>query len=46
MAKYGRLDVSNARKLKGLETEDAGLKRPLANAMLDNAVLKDLLGKS
>ncbi len=44
-AKYGGLDVSDARKLKGLETENARLKRLLADAMLDNAVLKDLLGK-
>ena len=45
-AKFGGLDVSDARKLKGLETENARLKRLLADAMLDNAVLKDLLGKS
>ena len=44
-AKYGGLDVSDARKLKGLETENARLKRLLADSMLDNAVLKDLLGK-
>lgn len=37
-AKFGGMDVSEARKLKTLETENA--------AMLDNAVLKDLLGKS
>ena len=43
-AKYGGLDVSDARKLKGLETENGRLKRLLADAMLDNAVLKDLLG--
>ena len=44
-AKYGGLDVSDARKLKSLETENARLKRLLADTMLDNAVLKDLLGK-
>ena len=44
-AKYGGLDVSDARKLKSLESENARLKRLLADAMLDNAVLKDLLGK-
>ncbi len=44
-AKYGGLDVSDARKLKTLESENARLKRLLADAMLDNAVLKDLLGK-
>ena len=43
--KYGGLEVSDARKLKGLETENARLKRLLADAMLDNVVLKDLLGK-
>ena len=45
-AKYGGLDVSDARRLKSLETENARLKRLLADAMLDNSVLKDLLGKS
>ena len=45
-AKFGGLDVSDARKLKGLETENARLKRLLADAMLDNAVLKDLLGRA
>ena len=40
------MDVSEARKLKTLETENARLKRLLADAMLDNVVLKDLLGKS
>lgn len=45
-AKYGGLDVSDARKLKSLETENARLKRLLADTMLDNVVLKDLLGKS
>ena len=45
-AKYGGLEVSDARKLKSLEAENGRLKRLLADAMLDNAVLKDLLGKS
>jgi putative transposase len=45
-AKFGGMDVSEARKLKTLETENARLKRLLADAMLDNAVLKDLLGKN
>ena len=44
-AKYGGLDVSEARKLKALEDENAKLKRMLADAMLDNVALKDLLGK-
>jgi len=44
-AKYGGMDVSDARKLKTLETENARLKRLLADSMLDNSILKDLLGK-
>ena len=44
-AKYGGLDVSEARRLKALEDENGRLKRMLADAMLDNAALKDLLGK-
>jgi len=43
-AKYGGMDVSDARKLKTLETENARLKRLLADSMLDNSILKDLLG--
>lgn len=45
-AKFGGMDVSDARRLKMLESENARLKKLLADAMLDNAVLKDLLGKS
>jgi putative transposase len=45
-AKYGGLEVSDARRLKSLEAENGRLKRLLADAMLDNVVLKDLLGKS
>jgi len=44
-AKYGGLDVSEARRLKALEDENGRLKRMLAEAMLDNVALKDLLGK-
>jgi putative transposase len=44
-AKFGGMDVSDARKLKTLESENGRLKKLLADAMLDNAVLKDLLGK-
>ena len=44
-AKFGGLDVSEARRLKALEGENGRLKRMLAEAMLDNAALKDLLGK-
>jgi len=45
-AKFGGMDVSDARRLKTLETENARLKRLLADQMLDNTILKDLLGKS
>ena len=45
-SKYCRMEVSDARKLKSLEQENARLKRLLADAMLDNVVLKDALGKN
>jgi putative transposase len=44
-AKYGGLEVSDARRLKALEDENRRLKRLLADSLLDNAALKDLLGK-
>jgi putative transposase len=44
-SKYGGLEVSEAKRLRSLEDENAKLKRLLADAMLDNAALKDLLGK-
>ena len=44
-AKYGGLEVSEAKRLRGLESENAKLKKLLADAMLDNAALKDLLAK-
>jgi len=44
-AKYGGLDVSDARRLKALEDENAKLKKLLAEAMLDNAILKDVTAK-
>ena len=44
-AKFGGLDVSEAKRLKAFEEENARLKRMLAESMLDNAALKDLLGK-
>ena len=43
-AKFGGMDVSDARRLKTLETENARLKKVLADSMLDNSILKDLLG--
>ena len=45
-AKYGGLEVSEARRLKSLEDENRRLKKLPAEAMLDNAALKDLLGKN
>ncbi len=44
-AKFGGMDVSEAKRLKTLEDENAKLKRLLADAMLDNVALKDLLSK-
>jgi putative transposase len=44
-AKFGGLDVSEARRLRQLEDENARLKKLLADAMLDNAVLKDIASK-
>ena len=44
-SRYGGLEVSDARRLKELESENSKLKRLLADAMLDKAALKDLLAK-
>ncbi len=44
-AKYGGMDVSDARRLKTLEDENARLKKLLAEQMLDNAILKDVAAK-
>ena len=43
---YGGMEVSDAAKLRAITDENAKLKRLLAEAMLDNVVLKDLLGKN
>jgi hypothetical protein len=45
-AKYGGLEVPEAKRLKGLASENAKLKKLLVDAMLDNAALKDLLAKN
>ena len=45
-AKYGGMDVSEAQEVKQLRDENARLKKLLAESMLDNAALKDLLGKN
>jgi putative transposase len=44
-AKFGGMDISDARRLKVLEGENAKLKKLLAEAMLDNAMLKDIASK-
>ena len=44
-AKFSGLEISEARRLRTLEAENARLKKLLADAMLDNAMLKDLAGK-
>src|SRR5438105_1880413 len=44
-SKYGGIEVSEAKRLRALEAENAKLKRLLADAMLDNAALKDLFEK-
>jgi putative transposase len=45
-AKYGGLEVSDAKRLKALDDENRRLKKLLAEAMLDHAALRDLLGKN
>ena len=44
-AKFGGLEVSEARRLRTLEAENARLKKLLAETMLDNAMLKDVTAK-
>jgi len=45
-AKFGGMDVSDARRLKALEDENSKLKKLLADTMLDNTALKELLAKN
>jgi putative transposase len=45
-SKYGGMEVSEAKRLKALEEENAKLKRLLADAMLDVSTLKEMLGKN
>jgi len=44
-SKYGGMEVSEARRLKELEQENVRLKKLLAEAELDKAMLKDVIGK-
>ena len=45
-SKYGGMEVSDAKKLKALEVENARLKKLLAEQMMDVATLKEMLGKN
>ena len=45
-AKFGGMDVSDARKLKALDEKNAKLKKLLAEQMLDDAILKDVVAKN
>jgi putative transposase len=45
-AKYGGMDVSDAKRLKALRDENTKLKKLLAESMLDVATLRELLGKN
>jgi putative transposase len=45
-SKYGGMDVSDARKLKALEEENARLKRLLAESVMDVSTLKEMLSKN
>lgn len=45
-SKYGGMEVSDARKLKSLDDENQKLKKLLAEQMLDNATLKEMLAKN
>jgi putative transposase len=45
-SKYGGMEVSEAGRLRGLEGENAKLKRLLADAMLDISTLREMLGKN
>ena len=42
---YGGMDVTQAKKLKEMEKENARLKKLVADLSLDNAILKEVLGK-
>lgn len=44
-ARFGGLEVSDARRLKALEEENGKLKKLLAEAMPDNAILKDVASR-
>jgi putative transposase len=43
---FGGMEVSDSRKLKSLENENRRLKKLLAESMVDNATLKEMLAKN
>lgn len=45
-SKYGGMEVSDAKRLKGLAEENRKLKKLLAEQLLDNATLREMLGKN
>jgi putative transposase len=45
-SKYGGMEVSDARRLRGLEEENAKLKKLLAESMLDVSTLREMLAKN
>ena len=45
-SKYGGMEASDAKKLRALETENARLKKLLAESMMDVSTLKEMLGKN
>ena len=45
-SKYGGMEVSEARRLKQLEDENAKLKKLLAESVMDVATLREMLGKN
>ncbi len=45
-SKYGGMEVSDAKKLRALEAENAKLKKLLAESMMDVSTLKEMLGKN
>jgi len=45
-SKYGGMEASDAKKLRALEAENSKLKKMLAEQILDNSTLKEMLGKN
>ncbi len=45
-SKYSGMEVSDAKRLRGLEEENAKLKKLLAESMLDVSTLREMLAKN